>query len=113
MRLSTAFVLLGLFMTGSQVLATPLVNIFWSLALPFHATNSSFEYDKFFGASTVEARAFDFDDLDIRDFSEALLEARDDVSERNWPDFESDLVERYLAVFGAELEGREDEVSSC
>ena len=35
MRFSTAFVLLSLFMTGSQVVATPLVNIFWLLALPF------------------------------------------------------------------------------
>jgi len=53
------------------------------------------ECDKFFGGdNTVEARAFDFDDVDIRDFSEALLEARDDV------------------YFGDELEVREDEVSA-
>ncbi|KIM49783.1 hypothetical protein M413DRAFT_438916 [Hebeloma cylindrosporum] len=76
-------------MTGSQVLATPL----------------------FFGSrSTVEVRAVDFDDLDIRDFSEALLESRDDVIERNWPDIESDLFERYVVDFGDQVERREDEL---
>ena len=81
---------------------------------PLHATNSISGYNKFFGgSSTVEARALDFDDLDIRDFSEVLLEARDDISERNWPDLESDLEERYFVDFGDELEGREDEVSAC
>jgi len=83
-------------------------------SIPLHATNSISGYNKFFGGgSTVEARAIDFDNLDIRDFSETLLEARDDVSERSWPGFESDLDERYSVDFGDELEGREDEVSSC
>jgi len=53
------------------------------------------EYDKFFGGdNTIEARTFDFDDVDIRDFSEGLLEVRDDV------------------YFRDELEAREDEVSA-